>query len=293
MQVKLKTLQETFHSALNTIYEKNEVDTFFFMLTTHYFNISRLQLALDKDYSIKEEQEKIILGALEELKQQRPIQYIIGETEFYGLKFKVNSDVLIPRPETEELVDWIISTAKTHFNDARIRILDIGTGSGCIAVSLAKNLPNAKVYALDISEKALAIAEENMLLNKANIEFINSNVLNRENWNLQFKNESFDIIVSNPPYVRYSEKHQIKPNVIDNEPHLALFVENDNALQFYEAICEFAVNKLKPNGALFFEINQYLGNATKALVEAYNFESVVLKKDLNQNDRMIKGVKTI
>ncbi|MCC1484791.1 peptide chain release factor N(5)-glutamine methyltransferase [Winogradskyella immobilis] len=286
--MKLKAIQNTFHSALDTLYNKNEVDRFFFMLTEHYFNFTRIQLVLEPHYSIDENQQQLLFLALEDLKLQKPIQYIIGETEFYELKFKVNSNVLIPRPETEELVDWILKTTKTI--NQPITILDIGTGSGCIAISLAKNLPNSKVYALDVSEEALQIAKTNADLNAVNVEFIKSNILEQ----IHFISEqalAFDIIVSNPPYVRELEKYQIKPNVIDNEPHLALFVEDNNPLLFYDAICKLAVNKLKPNGKLFFEINQYLGKEMLELLAHYNFDHIELRKDIYDNDRIIKGIK--
>lgn len=289
---------------MDAIYGKNEVESFFFLSTEHYFHFTRIQLTLEPEFTFTKHETDTFFNVLEGLKQQKPIQYILGETEFYGLKFKVNNNVLIPRPETEELVDLIIHsvTSSTSTNlstgsvEKSIKILDIGTGSGCIAISLAKQLPNAKVYALDISEKALEVAKENAVYNKVNVEFIKANILGHNNSSLWEdvalrQMGFFDTIVSNPPYVRNLEKQEIKPNVLDNEPHLALFVEDDDPLLFYRTITNFAVDNLKESGQLYFEINQYLGNETQQLLMDFGFENVELKKDLNGNDRMLKGIK--
>lgn len=286
----LKDLQNIFHKELDAIYGKDEVNSFFFLCTEHYLSVPRIQITLEPEFTITKPETDIFFKVLEDLKQQKPIQYIIGETEFYGLLFKVNDNALIPRPETEELVALILQNIKKQkLNSKRINVLDIGTGSGCIAISLAKNLPNAEVYALDVSIEALKIAKQNAKLNNVEITLIEADILNESTWNLDFKNLEFDIIVSNPPYVRNLEKQEIQPNVLDNEPHLALFVEDDNPLVFYKAITDFAVKNLKPNGQLYFEINQYLGEETKALLTEANFENVELLKDLNGNDRMLRG----
>ncbi|MBO6881556.1 MAG: peptide chain release factor N(5)-glutamine methyltransferase [Winogradskyella sp.] len=291
MVLKALDLKHIFHKELDAIYGKNEVESFFFLCTEHYLNVPRIQLTLELEYTFTKSETDTFFKVLEDLRQQKPIQYILGETEFYGLKFKVNEHVLIPRPETEELVDWIVKCHSERSEESQIKILDIGTGSGCIAISLAKNLPHAKVYALDVSNEALAIARKNAEINKVDIEFIEVDILNEMSWDLEFKNLEFDTIVSNPPYVRNIEKAEIKPNVLDNEPHLALFVEDENPLQFYKAITKFAVENLKPKGQLFFEINQYLGQETKALLTKANFEAIELMKDLSGNDRMLKGIK--
>ena len=229
---------------------------------------------------------------LEDLKHQRPIQYIIGQTEFYGLKFKVDHNVLIPRQETEELVALIIAYSKTRKpNSEPLKILDIGTGSGCIAITLAKHIPNARVFALDISTDALSVARKNEELNTVTITYIEMDILNISSNPILEAASEFDIIVSNPPYVRDLEKIEIQPNVLNHEPHLALFVKDDNPLIFYKAVIDFAINNLKQKGRLYFEINQYLGEETKALLESSNFEDVALIKDLNMNDRIIKGIK--
>ena len=213
-----------------------------------------------------------IFDALQLLKKEQPIQYILGTTEFYGLPFKVNTHVLIPRPETEELVAWVLKHAINKQGATNnYRILDIGTGSGCIAISLAKNLPKSKVYALDVSKEALKIAIQNAELNNVAIEFVEANILDIGTCDLDFKNLKFDIIVSNPPYVREQEKEFMKPNVVNNEPHLALFVKDKNPLQFYKAITEFALGRLKEEGALFFEINEYLGNDMIQILKKNHF----------------------
>ena len=287
----LKDLQHIFHKELDAVYGKEEVDSFFFICTEHYLDLPRFQLTLQPEFTLNKSETNTFFKVLEDLTQQKPIQYILGETEFYGLPFKVNESVLIPRPETEELVDIIIRSNSELSEESQPKILDIGTGSGCIAISLAKNIPNAKVYALDVSDKALEVAKQNAKLNNVEVTFIEADILNERSWDLVFEHLEFNTIVSNPPYVRNLEKAEIKPNVLDNEPHLALFVEDDNPLQFYKAITNFAVNNLKPKGELFFEINQYLGNDTKQLLVDANFEAIELLKDLNGNDRMLKGRK--
>ena len=296
--MKLTELKTLFHNQLDAVYGKDEVQSFFFLCTEHYLNLPRFQLALQPQFTIIKSETDTFFKTLEDLKQQKPIQYILGETEFYGLPFKVNKNVLIPRPETEELVELIIANHKTQHPTPNtknpITILDIGTGSGCIAISLAKHLPNAKIYALDVSEDALKVAKENAELNTVEIEFIQADILNSsllEDVALRQMGFKFDIIVSNPPYVRHLEKAEIQPNVLDNEPHLALFVEDHNPLVFYKAITNFAICNLKENGHLYFEINQYLGNETKALLETANFEAIALLKDLNGNNRIVKGIK--
>ncbi|MCF7561697.1 peptide chain release factor N(5)-glutamine methyltransferase [Sabulilitoribacter multivorans] len=285
--MKLKAIQYKFHQELDTIYLTEEVDNFFYMLADSFYKVKRIELALNSTLEV--ENADGILNALELLKQQKPIQYILGETEFYGLPFKVSKNVLIPRPETEELVEWILKHVDKNSSN---NILDMGTGSGCIAITLAKHLPNAKVYALDVSKEALEVAKENARLNTVNVEFIEADILNSEAINLEFQDLKFDIIVSNPPYVREKEKNLMKPNVLDNEPHLALFVKDDNPLRFYEAISEFAVINLSNKGLLFFEINEYLGNDMITVLRNHNFFNIELKQDIYKKDRMIKGNKS-
>lgn len=283
----LKTIQQYVHEQLDAIYDQNEVSSFFRLLMEHILNMKPVEIALHPNQKVSESAQKQFSEAIKRLKEEEPIQYILGETEFFGLPFKVNKHTLIPRPETEELVTLIIENFNKQIPKSKSPvILDVGTGSGCIAISLAKHLPKAKVYALDVSREALKVAKINAALNKVELEFIEADILNQKNWNLEF-----DLIVSNPPYVRELEKTQIKKNVLDHEPHTALFVKSDDPLQFYKAICEFAVYNLKPKGRLFFEINQYLGAETMQLLSTFNYESIALKQDIFGNDRMIKAIK--
>ena len=230
-----------------------------------------------------------------DLKIQKPIQYILGETEFYGLRFEVNENTLIPRQETEELVELIIENTKYEVGSTKLTVLDIGTGSGCIAISLANNILNAEVFAIDVSEKALATANKNAEINNVTVNFIHSDILKIDDLkSLCTSNfvlpSFFDIIVSNPPYVRNLEKVEIKPNVLQYEPHLALFVEDSDALLFYRKIGELAKKSLTQNGKLYFEINQYLGKETVQLLEDLGFRNVELKKDIYGNNRIISAL---
>lgn len=279
----LKEIKTIFHQELDVIYPKEEVDAFFYRLIEHYLKLDRFVLVLQPNLTITKEEEQPIFEALAGLKLEKPLQYILGTAHFMGLELKVNENVLIPRPETEELVEWILEECQVK-PSRDLKILDIGTGSGCIAMALAKGLPNAKVYALDVSEEALKVAQENAESNQVEIEFIQMDVLNPNNLELKF-----DIIVSNPPYVRELEKHEIKNNVKAYEPSLALFVPDEDALLFYRAIIAFAEKHLLEKGHLYLEINQYLGKETKALLEAHNFSEIELRKDLFGNDRMLKG----
>jgi len=282
-------------TALSSIYDEQEIESFFYLLLESYQGKKRIDLALNPDMEMDALQLIQWESALSELLNQKPIQYIIGATEFYGLPFLVNENTLIPRPETEELVEWIVAESLKS-SAGSFKILDIGTGSGCIAISLAKNLTNAEVFALDVSEKALAVAKKNADTNKVKVNFIQANILKINDLvklptsNFQLPTH-FDIIVSNPPYVRHLEKAEIKPNVLEHEPHLALFVEDTDALLFYRKIAELAKENLAEKGKLFFEINQYLGKETLELLEKFGFNSTELKKDIYGNDRMTRSEK--
>ena len=277
----IKQYRTQFTEALNSIFDDQEIDSFFYIILEAFHKLKRIDLALNPNLELNTVQLLQWETVLTDLKKQKPIQYILGETEFFGLPFYVNENTLIPRPETEELVDLIIKDLKKEgLQD--LKILDIGTGTGCIAISLAKNIPNALVFALDVSEKALAIAEKNAVLNDVNVSFLHQNILEIKNLN-----KKFDIIVSNPPYVRNLEKHEIHKNVLEYEPHLALFVEDYDALLFYRKIAELAKKNLSKNGKLYFEINQYLGKETIDLLDSLDFQNIQLKKDIYGNDRMI------
>lgn len=284
----LKEIKNIFHAELDAIHGKDEVNSFFYMLIEHYLGLERFILAIQPEFIISKEEESPLFEALSKLKLEIPIQYIIGKAYFMDLDFKVNTSVLIPRPETEELVRWILDDFSG--NTADLKILDIGTGSGCIAVSLAKNLPNAKVFGLDVSEDALVVAKENAKLNNVDIELIHADILTLATFDFGLELAlKFDIIVSNPPYVRVLEKQEMKKNVLDNEPALALFVADDNPLIFYQKITELAVKKLTNKGVLYVEINQYLGKETHSLLKNQNFSEIELRKDFFGNDRMLKG----
>lgn len=290
----LKEYKIQFSEELTPVYDEHEIDSFFYILLEAFHQMKRIDLAMHPEMEIDTMQLLQWETVLSQLKEQKPIQYILGETEFFGLPFYVNENTLIPRPETEELVDWIIQKSKVESQPeakpngaelkSKVKILDIGTGTGCIAISLAKNLPDAEVYAMDVSEKALAVAQKNAARNTAEVTFLHQSVLETDDL-LQ----SFDIIVSNPPYVRNLEKEEIKKNVLEYEPHLALFVEDHDALLFYRKITELAQKNLSDNGQLFFEINQYLGQEMIQLLKDHNFSNIELRKDIYGNDRMIYG----
>lgn len=288
----LKQYKNLFFDALKNIQDEQEIESFFFILTEYLLHLKRVDVALNPDFEISDAAIEKWNAILVELQQEKPIQYITGEAWFYGLRFEVNENTLIPRPETEELVDWILSSPITH-HPTSITILDIGTGSGCIPISLKANLSQANVSAIDVSKKALEVAKRNAELNKVEINFIEADILEVEDLSrlpspIIHYLSSYNIIVSNPPYVRNLEKQEIKKNVLDYEPHLALFVEDTDALLFYRKIAQLALKNLSPNGLLFFEINQYLGKETVELLENLGFKNIELKKDIYGNDRMIK-----
>lgn len=282
--MKIKQYRTQFIKELSPFYDAYEAESFFYLILEDKHKLRQIDLALNHDLTFSEADFIVWNSILEELKKEVPIQYLLGKTHFYGLEFEVNENVLIPRPETEELVEWVINENKAIDKKKKIKILDIGTGSGCIAISLAKNLPNAEVYAIDVSKKALETAKRNAISNKVEIIFMLKNVLE-----LEVLKSNYDIIVSNPPYVRNLEKEEIKKNVLDYEPHLALFVEDNDALIFYRKIADLAKKNLLENGQLYFEINQYLGKEMAGLLEEMNFKSIELRKDIYDNDRMIKG----
>jgi release factor glutamine methyltransferase len=280
--MKIKDYKIKFLKSLLPFYDEMEAESFFYLILDNTYQLRRIDMALDVDKEFSEAEISNWNIILEKLKTQIPIQYILGTTHFYGSEFIVDENVLIPRPETEELVDWIVKLNSKLSKKRDLKILDIGTGSGCISISLAKNVLNSSVFAIDVSEKALAVAEKNASLNKVTVTFLHKNILETNHLD-----QKFDIIVSNPPYVRNLEKTEIKPNVLENEPHLALFVPDNDPLIFYKKIAELAAANLNPNGQLFFEINQYLGKETQDLLESLGLKNIELRKDIYGNDRMI------
>jgi release factor glutamine methyltransferase len=275
-----KEIKSCFRSELSPFFDEQEIDSFFFLVLEKFHQLKRVDLALQPNLKVSESELVQWKLVLEQLKNQKPIQYIVGETFFCDLIFKVNEHTLIPRPETEELVYWILEEVK---NISISTIVDIGTGTGCIPISLKKNLPKSTVFGIDISEEALKVANENAQMNEVDVHFVQKNIL--ETSDLQ---NQFDVIVSNPPYVRNLEKAEINTNVLAFEPHLALFVSDEDPLIFYRKIAELAKNNLKQNGLLFFEINQYLGKETVSLLTDLGFKNIELRKDIYGNDRMVK-----
>ena len=290
-----KTLFNHLVSEITSVYEENEAKSIVYLLLEHYLNLSKIDILLGNFPSQSFNFQSII----ERLKNHEPVQYIIGETEFYGRKFKVTPDTLIPRPETEELVQLVLAPSapeggtfdtKSHsttlFGGTKVTILDIGTGSGCIAISLACELPNSQVYAYDISENALKIAKENAELNGANVIFEKVDFLEP----FTIHRSPFTVIVSNPPYVMNAEKLEMEQNVLDYEPHLALFVEDSDPLIFYKSIAEFASKNLIDKGLCVVEINQALGLDTAELFWNQGFRYVEVVKDMFGKDRLVKAI---
>ncbi len=283
--MQIKNYRTYFIETLTPIYDASEAESFFYLILEQWHRIKRIDLALRPDLVFSDDEISRWNVIVDQLQQEIPIQYILGKTSFFGLDFEVDDNVLIPRPETEELVDWILFNPQT-IRSTNPQILDIGTGSGCIAIALAKNLPHAKISAIDVSENALKLAKKNADLNKVDVTFIHQNILEVEDLN-----QKFDIIVSNPPYVRNLEKAEIKKNVLEHEPHLALFVDDDDALIFYKKIATLALKNLKVNGQLYFEINQYLAKEMNVLLQSMGFVGIALRQDIYGNDRMISAVK--
>ncbi len=279
--MNITDLKKGFHDKLSGLYPSEEIDSFLNILCEYKLKLTRIERALDPGRKLNTKEIHFFDSAILQLLKSVPVQYITGKNHFYGLEFSVNKNVLIPRPETEELVELILNNTD---RGAHIDILDIGTGSGCIAITLAKHLANAKVWALDISEKALNIAKENATKNKVAVSFIQQDILKSV-----ALPTNFDLIVSNPPYVRELEKKEMHTNVLDHEPHTALFVSDAAPLVFYEKIAELAFSNLNKNGSLYFEINQYLGKETLKMLEETGFTKNKLQKDLFGNDRITKS----
>lgn len=278
----LSAIKEYFFKTLEEIYPKEEVNSFYSILCEQYLGFTKSGLLLNSSKNLSESELLKFHYAIKDLKKHKPIQHIIGTQFFYKNEFKVNEHTLIPRPETEELVDLIV---KENL-DFEGRILDIGTGSGAIAVSLNKALPKSKVTAFDVSEEALKTAQINNNEMGAKVDFQLEDILNPT-----YTGKPFNLIVSNPPYVLNKEKQAMKTNVLDYEPHIALFVKDSNPLLFYQAIVDFCINNLSTGGKLYFEINEKYGFETKDLLEQNNFTDIELIQDMQGKDRMIKGIK--
>lgn len=280
-QPEVKRIAQIIYDELSGYYTRSEVSALTRIIATEMLGVAQMTYFLKDDVTLKAEQEAMLFNAIERLKKQEPIQYIQGYSDFCGLRFKVTPATLIPRPETSELVEWVASEATGNE-----RILDIGTGSGCIAISLAHKLPESNVTAWDISTAALAVAAENSRNNGTEVTFERVDILSYEP-----KSAQFYIIVSNPPYIKENEKSTMHNNVLDWEPHTALFVPDSDPLLFYRTIAEKGLQMLVPNGTLYFEINRAHGTETMKMLADYGYTDIELRKDFADNDRMIKATR--
>ncbi len=281
--MQIKQIKTYISDTLQDIYSKDELQSFTRIILEHILKKTYAYVLANSDDVLNDNQQKEFVNIIDKLKKETPIQYILGEMEFFNINLFVKQGVLIPRNETEELVDWII---KDNEDKQNLNILDIGTGSGCIILSLSKALNPNFAQAIDVSENALKIAARNADFNKLNIEFSETNILNTQH---SFFDKKFDIIVSNPPYVKENEKPLMRNNVLNFEPELALFVDDNNPLIFYDKISKLASKLLKPNGYLYFEINEALGNETVALIKQNGFSQIELRNDINNKPRMIRA----
>ncbi len=270
-----------YRKTLKDYYSKNEIDFYFKILINSFFNWDSTLIALNPKKQLTILESSKLIKTINNLKKFKPIQYITGESFFMGLKFKVNKNVLIPRQETEELVEWIINDNRDSQN--KINVIDVGTGSGCIAISLSKKKRNFNLTAIDNSDKSLLVAKENARLNKVKINFINNDILKPLN-----DKTIYDIIISNPPYIADSEIKNIEDKVLKFEPYNAIFVDKKNPLIFYKAIIDFSLSNLKKEGKIYFEINPIFYNSLLTLIESYNKFNLVVKKDISNKNRMIR-----
>lgn len=277
----INDFRERFRKLLSGMYEPEEINNLCFLAIEHVMHMNRVEVSLSRNLEIPADELGELSDVLARLEKSEPIQYIIGFTEFYGLNLQVNPSTLIPRPETEELVDWIINSENTAGTQP-LKIVDVGTGSGCIAIALAKHIKNATVEAIDISQNALSTAYQNAKTNEVAIHFYHQDILETERFE-----STYDIIVSNPPYVRDSEKKEMRNNVLQNEPESALFVSNTDPLLFYKKIGTLAFKSLTQEGRLYFEINEYLGQEMRGLLESIGFTNISLKRDMFGKDRMM------
>jgi release factor glutamine methyltransferase len=276
----LTALMDYFREELKEKFSNSEISKMTEILFNHYFGLSKVELILEGDRQFSESELLKVIRAVKELKKDKPLAYILGEWEFYGLSFKVNKSTLIPRPETEELVDLMLK------ENTKGSILDVGTGTGCIAISLKKNNSSFHVAAYDVSEDALEVGRKNANLNDVDVEFVQCDILKYKGQRVDSK---FDIIVSNPPYIPEQEKELMESNVLDYEPGLALFVKDDSPLAFYEAISDFAKVNLKKGGKLYFEINERYGSEVKDMLISKAYTEVEVVKDINDRDRIVKA----
>jgi len=275
----IQQLKNIFIQRLASLYDEVECINLMYWTLQELTKLKKSNLLAQKNIEVSVD---VIENILSQLQTGKPIQYVFNKAYLGDLELYVDENVLIPRPETEELVDWIIKDSE---QSASINIIDLCTGSGCIALGLKKSLSNCKISAIDIDKDAIVIAQKNATINKLEINFLQQNIFTFQT------SDMFEIIVSNPPYVRASEKILMHQNVLNFEPHLALFVENNDALLFYKTIAEFALKNLKPQGKIYLEINEGLAIETQNLFEEYGFNNIIIKKDLNEKDRMMRILK--
>lgn len=280
---KIESVIHYFHQKLDALYGSEEVESFFWILLAHELGWKRLDWMKNPDLRLTESQLLTFIAHSRRLLKNEPVQYITGESHFMDLTLSVNSSVLIPRPETEELVNWMGSTIQ---NSTHLEVIDIGTGSGCIALSLKRIWPEAYIKGVDIMGKALEVAQQNGDKNNLMVDWQLMDALN-----MPRDVEKYDVVVSNPPYVLDSEKQKMRANVLDFEPHKALFVDDSDPLLYYEAISQWASNSLKKGGMLFFEINEKYAEETKQLLNELGFSGVEVKKDLFDKYRMVKATR--
>lgn len=279
----MKASFEKLKTNLLHLYSDAELQHIFYTIALKITGLSRVNLLANKNTIFSAEQNQIFEAIIKKLKSGAPLQYVLGEAWFYGLRYNVDDSVLIPRPETEELVEWIVNENR---NCKGLKIIDIGAGSGCIAISLKSVLPDAEITATDISEAALATAKQNASENNVDVKFLKADITRREP-----QTEFWDIIVSNPPYITDAEKQEMHQTVIDFEPHIALFTGNKDSLHFCRMIAEYASEYLIPGGKLYFEINKNAGETCRKMLGEYSFRNIELRKDISGNDRMIRAQK--
>ncbi len=277
----LTSIKAYFKNELNSFFDATEIESMFSIVVEYYFNITKKDFILTSDKRLSESDLLKVIYCVKGLKTKKPLAYIIGEWEFFGLPFKVDENTLIPRPETEELVDIILKE-----NEGELSVLDIGTGSGCIPIALKKQHNNYHVFAVDVSKEALNIASQNAELNEVEVTFLEYDILKNSNSNFQ---QQLDVIVSNPPYIPESDKADMDANVLGFEPHLALFVANHEPLLFYDAIADFAKINLKNNGKLYFEIHENYGKEIIQLLNKKGFGNTELITDINGKNRIVKA----
>ena len=276
----IRAVYDYFSLQLHSLYPENEVRKLARMILEDRLGYDQIQLSAQPGKRLSESEMLTLIRDVKELKKGRPVQYILGVAHFLDLELNVNENVLIPRPETEELVKWILSENRVE----NVQILDIGTGSGCIALSLKKSMMDSDVWGMDISKEALDIATSNARHFDLEVAFFHGDILAPSQ---ELKNKKWDIIVSNPPYIQYKDKHSLHINVAENEPASALFVPDEDSLLFYRHIAHYAKQNLNKQGRLYFEINEKLGREIQDLLKAQEFKDIRLKKDLNGKDRML------